>query len=73
MHPVLRRNYEGFENTPVPFVPFMQAIAKDKKHTDARLVLVLPNERGEIRLTPCVNDARFSDACVEYLERQRQT
>jgi 3-dehydroquinate synthase len=72
MHPVLRQNYDGFESTPVPFVPFTQAIAKDKKHTDARLVLVLPDARGEIRLTSCLNDARFADACAEYLERQRQ-
>jgi 3-dehydroquinate synthase len=70
MHP-LKANYTGFETTPVPFEPFMQALAKDKKNTDSQLTLILPDHEARVAITACPNDARFQKICSDYLDRQR--
>lgn len=71
MHPTLRRNFDGFEGTPVPFDGFFAAIAKDKKNTDAKLGLILPDAEAIPRRTECANDAGFQADCREYLMRVR--
>jgi 3-dehydroquinate synthase len=67
MHPVLRANYGGFERTPVPIDLFLEAIGKDKKNTDRQLSLVLPDAEGMPKVTQHPADARFVEACTEYL------
>jgi 3-dehydroquinate synthase len=71
MHPTFARNYRGVERLPIPLEPLLTALGKDKKNTDARLTLVLPNQDGRIGLVPCANDRRFQDLCAEYLHHGR--
>lgn len=69
MHPVLALNCAGFEQVDVPLDGLLLALSKDKKNTDERLILVLPDVDGRISLVRCPNDERFRDACAAYLER----
>jgi len=71
MHRVLARNYRGFERTAVPADRLLQAIAKDKKNTDAGLTLVLPDTKGTIGLHSVRNDETFRRLCVAFLEERR--
>jgi len=71
MHPTLRLNYRGFERTEIPVDGFFAAIAKDKKNTDAKLGLILPDSEAIPRRVECANDERFRADCREYLERGR--
>jgi 3-dehydroquinate synthase len=71
MHGTLKANYVGFDETPVPFDAFMQAIAKDKKNTDTELVLILPGSDARLAPVACANDSRFHDICREYLDNGR--
>lgn len=73
MHPTLRLNYRGFERTAVPFDRFLAAIAKDKKNTDAKLGLILPDAEAIPRRVECANDARFQANCRDYFDRVRVT
>jgi len=72
MHPTLARNYRGFEHTPIPQDAFLAAIAKDKKNTDAKLSLILPDAEARPRKVECANDAMFHGICAEYLGEVRQ-
>lgn len=67
MHAVLRANYAGFERTPIPLAAFLSAIAKDKKNTDREISLILPGPDGRVAITRRAADARFVEACAEYL------
>jgi 3-dehydroquinate synthase len=71
MRPVLRANFDGYEQTPVPFDAFMAAIMRDKKHRDTSLTLILPDAEGRIGVVTQPNDDRFQLACREYLESAR--
>ncbi len=71
MHPALRRNYGGFERTPIPLDAFFGALAKDKKNTDAKLGLILPDAEAIPRRVECANDAKFQADCREFLDRIR--
>lgn len=66
MHPTLAKNYRGFEATAVPREQFFSAIGKDKKNTDAKLNLILPNTQGRVGRVECDNDTRFHEACEDY-------
>jgi 3-dehydroquinate synthase len=67
MHEVLKTNYLGFEQTPVPLEGFLAAIAKDKKNTDRELSLILPDQQGFVKISRHPADSRFIDACACYL------
>ena len=71
MHPTLRLNYRGFEQTPIPVDRFFAAIAKDKKNTDAKLGLILPDADAIPRRVECANDAAFQATCREYFDHVR--
>jgi len=71
MHPTLRLNYEGFERTEILPEKFFAAIANDKKNTDAKLGLILPDANAIPRRVECSNDARFQAQCHEYFDRVR--
>ncbi len=72
MHPVLARNFRGFERHPVPLAPFLAAIAKDKKNLgQASATLILPDREGRIEKGTYPNDARFAAFCAEYLDQAR--
>lgn len=71
MHPTLRCNYRGFERSVIPFDRFMSAIAKDKKNTDAKLGLILPDAEAIPRRMECANDAKFQADCRAYFDQVR--
>ena len=71
MHPTLRLNYRGFEQIEIPIDGFFAAIAKDKKNTDAKLGLILPDAEAVPRRVECANDAKFQADCREYFDRMR--
>lgn len=72
MHPILRKNYSGYETTDVPLENFMSAIGKDKKNIDAQLRLILPDREGKIVAQLCSNDGMFQEVCTEYLAHERK-
>jgi len=73
MHPVLRRNYRGFEDTEIPEEAFFAAIGKDKKNTDAELGLILPDAEAIPRRVECPNDESFKNACRSYFANVRRS
>ena len=72
MHPTLALNYRGYERTPVPMDGFLKAIAKDKKNTDTKLSLILPDANARVRRVECANDAIFQTICKDFFEKVRQ-
>ena len=73
MHPTLRKNYRGYETTLVPFEGFLSAIGKDKKNTDSKLGLILPDAEAIPRRVECANDPAFQQGCREYLDQIRSS
>ena len=73
MHPVLAKNYRGYEDTLVPLERFRSAIAKDKKNTDAKLVLILPDASGIPGRVECENNGRFRTICEDYFRNVRRS
>ena len=73
MHPTLRKNYRGYETTAIPFDGFLAAIGKDKKNTDAKLGLILPDAGAIPRRVECANDPAFQDGCREYFAGVRSS
>jgi 3-dehydroquinate synthase len=71
MHPTLRANYAGYEETAIGVDDLVAAIGKDKKNTGAMLRLVLPDADGRIRLVDQPSDDAFRAACAEYLDGVR--
>jgi 3-dehydroquinate synthase len=71
MHPVLARNYRGFENVSVPIDAFLAAIAKDKKNSRDQLSLILPDADCCISRHSIPNDSRFREICQEYFTKAR--
>jgi 3-dehydroquinate synthase len=72
MHPVLARNFRGFERHPVPMPAFIEAIAKDKKNVGrGSVTLILPDRAGRIGKNTQHIDARFAGLCAEYLVKVR--
>jgi 3-dehydroquinate synthase len=70
--PALRRNYKGFESTPVPFEPFLAALAKDKKNVGAGSVtVILPHDEGRIERRTVDVDERFLALARNFLDQVR--
>lgn len=71
MHPVLRRNYDGYENHEIPLERMLGAIAKDKKNVGDSLVLILPDENARLQRREVANDASFRELCADFLATGR--
>lgn len=72
MHPVLARNFRGYERHPVPMTKFVAAISKDKKNVGSGSVtLILPDAEARIEKGAYPNDQKFAALCADYLERVR--
>lgn len=70
--PALKANYGGFENVPVPFAPFMAALAKDKKNVGAGSVtVILPHGDGRIERRTVAVDDKFLALARNFLETVR--
>ena len=71
MHPTLASNYVGFEEIGVPLDVFLDAIARDKKNTDAGLTLILPDAAGRVSPRSCAADGAFRNVCADYFATGR--
>ena len=72
MHPVLRANYRGFEQWPIPFEPFLAALMKDKKNIGTGSVtVILPDHDRRIVKSVQPTDERFLTLCRRYLSEER--
>lgn len=71
MHPVLARNYAGFERTPIPLEPMLGALKRDKKNVDSSVVLILPQSDGQIRQSTFAADAALRELCSIYFNEVR--
>jgi len=68
MHPVLRKNYESFAKTPIPFDDMLSALMKDKKNTSSSLVLILPvGDNAMITRKEVVPDDIFQNQCHQFI------
>ncbi len=72
MHFVLKANYRGFEEHPVPLDAFLAALSKDKKNVGAgNVTLILPGKDGVIYKDSYINDNVFAGFCGQYLGEGR--
>lgn len=71
MHPTLAANYAGFERVEIPLDAFLAAIDKDKKNTDTKLSLILPDASARVSCGYYANDAAFRAICADYLATER--
>lgn len=72
MHPILRRNYHGYERLAVPVEPLLAALGRDKKNVGAHeLTLILPGADGRPARTRLRGDDAFVACCVEYFNDAR--
>lgn len=67
LHGVLVANYGKFAAVPIPADAFFDAFARDKKHSDADVSLVLLRGPGDAFLDRYPNDERFRGICREFL------
>lgn len=68
MHPVLRKNYDAFADTGIPFEPMLSALMKDKKNTTTALGLILPvGENALVERVHVAPDETFKKLCAEFL------
>lgn len=70
MHPTLAMNFAGFERLEIPSEAFFAALAKDKKNTDSRLSLILPDASARLARGTYTNDAAFRAICTAYLSTE---
>jgi len=70
MHPTLAMNFAGFERLEIPLEPFFAALAKDKKNTDSRLSLILPDASVRLARGTHTNDPAFRAICTAYLSTE---
>lgn len=68
LHALLRRNFSGFERTPVPPDAFFDALSRDKKNVDDDLSLILMKEPGQVFRGKYRNDEPFKRICRNYLQ-----
>ncbi len=68
MHPMLMENCKAFARTPVAVDSLLSALAKDKKNTTDRLVVILPvGDDAAITRVEVANDAVFRLQCEAAL------
>lgn len=74
IHPVLRKNYNGYETHPVSMEPFIAAILKDKKNIGVNNVMaILLTKNGILERSPCPADQGFIDICDHFLNTVRSS
>ena len=67
MHATLRKNYAGFEKTPVPLPAMLDALSRDKKNMGKDLMLILPDSEARIERVRVPADDAFARHCAEFL------
>ena len=71
VHPLLKKNSNGFEAVKIPFERFLTSIRKDKKNLGSRLSLVLTRGPGRIFQDFYPDDACFQKLCTQYFKEWR--
>lgn len=72
MHPLLKRNYRGYEAVPVAMEPFLAALRRDKKNVGTHEVtVIMPGPDGRPRHVRRAADRQFSDVCAEFFMTAR--
>lgn len=71
MHPVLRRNYAGYDNLEIPFGKMMDALARDKKNVGTVLTLILPDQGAKPATVAVPASEDFQGHCRAFLEARR--
>ncbi len=70
-HPLLKKNYKGYENLTVPMDEFFAALGKDKKNVDNQtLVLILPGADLRIEKKICIYDDNFKTICHNFFKQE---
>jgi 3-dehydroquinate synthetase len=67
MHNTLRKNFAAFEKTAISTEYFFSAISKDKKNSDDKLCLIMPDRSGKIVSHLYPNDTFFQKICSDYI------
>ena len=68
MHGVLRKNYADFTSTIISVDSLLEALMKDKKNTDTKLVLIFPHgEEARIERVQIAPDELFRQQCQQTL------
>lgn len=67
---VLQQNYKGYETIDIPLDRFFSAIGKDKKNTDGKLKLILPDKSTKIFAGLYDNDETFRQICTDYFLKE---
>ena len=68
MHGVLRKNYADFTSAIIPLNSLLEALMKDKKNTDTKLVLIFPRgEEARIERVKIAPDELFRQQCQQTL------
>lgn len=69
MHILLRKNYALYSGELIPHDLLLDALSKDKKNTNTKLVLILPKGPNcTITKVELLNNLNFSELCKSYLE-----
>lgn len=72
MHPVLRRNYAGYESLAVPLDAFFAAASKDKKNASGgEVAFILPDAQARIVKHPLPVDAALRRVVAEFFDEVR--
>jgi len=71
MHAALRKNYDVFAKMDIPAEKFFSAISKDKKNTDDKLKIIIPDRKGKMVPYLYPLDPSFKEICLEYLRSVR--
>lgn len=68
MHPILRKNYENYADTPIPLKGLLSALKKDKKNKGDMLGLIFPiGDKAEIQRIQVQPDDAFIAQCEQFL------
>ena len=66
MHPLLDKNISNFRKTRIEPDLLLTAITKDKKNTDTKLKLILPDKEGQIKIHLQEKNQDFDNAVKKY-------
>jgi 3-dehydroquinate synthetase len=73
MEPLLRQNFKSFKSEPIPLIPFIEALKKDKKNIDSHLKLVLPiGENASIEIVELAPNQEFVNHCDSILMKLKK-
>jgi len=71
IHPVLIKNYAGFEKTQIPMERFFSALSKDKKNVGKDVSLILSKGPGRMFRDRYPLDGHLKGLCEKYLKEIR--